>query len=138
MTFAMTANLVVALLCVAVLIQSVRMMRSLNTVKDGALTQVVQALDRSTAQARIVLSEMKTLLGTESAANARMLDDARAIREELSMLVGIADAAAERIMSAASAANGHDMGDRLDEFVADVLAKDEIAKDRIAKQEVAA
>lgn len=106
MSFATLTNIATALFCAAVLVQSVRMMRSLKAVKDGALTQVVEALDKSTAQARAVLSEMKATLGSECIANARLVEEARALREELGVMIGIADASAERIVHASTAASG--------------------------------
>ena len=100
MSFAVTTNIVTMLFCFAVLVQSVRMMRSLKTVKDGALTNVVEALDKSTAQARAVLSDMKETLRGDCAANARLVEQARVLRDELEMMIGIADASAERIVTA--------------------------------------
>lgn len=105
MSIAMMTNVLCMLLCLAVLVQSVRMMRSLKAVKDGALTNVVTALDKATGQARLVLSEMKATLATDCVANARAIEKAEAIREELGLLIGLADATAERITAAASAAN---------------------------------
>lgn len=105
MNLALFANVLTILFCTAVLVQSVRMMRSLRTVKDGALTQVVQALEKATGQARAVLSDMKTTLGTDCAQHARLVEQARALRDELSVMTGIADAACERIVNAVGIAN---------------------------------
>jgi hypothetical protein len=71
MSIALLANVLTIILCMAVLVQSVRMMKSLRTVKDGALTQVVEALQIATVQARAVLSDMKHTLGTDCARHAR-------------------------------------------------------------------
>ena len=106
MNIAMTTNILTMVLCLGVLVQSVRMMRSLRTVKDGALTQVVGALEKATGEARSVLSEMKVTLGRDCADNARLVEQARALRDELSDMIGIAEASAERIVSAMSAASG--------------------------------
>lgn len=103
MSFAVFTNLIVILLCAAVLVQSVRMMRSFRAVKDGGLQAVVAALDASTAQARAVLSDLKETLRTEAADNARIVAEGRAIREELSVMVGIANAVAERIVETVEA-----------------------------------
>jgi hypothetical protein len=105
MSFAILANALTMILCMAVLVQSVRMMRSLRTVKDGALTEVVTALEKATAGARSVLSEMKTTLGTDCAQHARLVDQARGLRDELSDMIGIADSACERVVNAVSLAN---------------------------------
>jgi inorganic triphosphatase YgiF len=105
MSIALLANVLTIILCMAVLVQSVRMMRSLRTVKDGALTQVVEALQVATVQARAVLSDMKHTLGTDCARHAQLVDRARELRDELSLMTGLADAAAERIVSAVAMAN---------------------------------
>jgi hypothetical protein len=105
MSIAIFANVLTIILCMAVLVQSVRMMRSLRTVKDGALTQVVDALQNATTQARAVLSDMKKTLGTDCAQHARLVEQARELRDELSVMTGIADAACERIVSAVGLAN---------------------------------
>ncbi|HEX8413717.1 MAG TPA: DUF6468 domain-containing protein [Sphingomicrobium sp.] len=105
MNFATLTNIATMAFCLAVLIQSVRMMRSLKAVKDGALTDVVGALDKSTAQARLVLGELKATLG-ECAANGRLLSESREMAEELGVMIGIANASAERIIEAAANANG--------------------------------
>lgn len=105
MSFAILANALTMILCMAVLVQSVRMMRSLRTVKDGALTEVVTALEKATAGARSVLSEMKSTLGTDCAQHARLVDQARDLRDELSDMIGIADAACERVVNVVGLAN---------------------------------
>lgn len=105
MSIALFANVLTIILCVAVLVQSMRMMRSLRAVKDGALTDVVKALDHATVQARSVLSDMKQTLGTDCARHARLVEQARDLRDELSDMIGIADSACERIVSAVSLAN---------------------------------
>jgi len=107
MSLAIVANALTMIFCMAVLVQSVRMMRSLRTVKDGALTQVVEALEKATGQARAVLSDMKATLGTDCAQHARLVEQARELRDELQLMTGIADAACERIVGAVSIANAH-------------------------------
>lgn len=107
MSLAILANVLTMILCMAVLVQSVRMMRSLRTVKDGALTEVVGALEKATSQARAVLSDMKATLGTECAQHARLVGQARDLRDELSDMIGIADSACERIVNAVGIANAH-------------------------------
>lgn len=110
MTFAIFINLLLALLCVAVLVQSARMMRSFNAIKSGDLAETVKQLDRATAQARGVLAELKTILATDGAATTRTIASGETLRDELSVMVGIGNAVAERIMEAASNA-----GDRMKE-----------------------
>lgn len=105
------ANLATIILCCAVLVQSVRMMRSLKAVRGGAIAEVVQALDNSTGQARMVLAELKTALG-DCGHNARALADAKAIADELTVMVGIANASADRMADAAAAARRQHAEDR--------------------------
>lgn len=104
MTFATLTNIVTMIFCLAVLVQSVRMMRSLNTVQDGALSTGVDALDLATAQARTVLHDLKATLG-ECAGSQRTVRDGKDMAEELSVMIGIADASAERLMEASRHAN---------------------------------
>lgn len=118
MTVATVANVVTMAFCLAVLVQSVRMMRSLKAVKEGALTDVVVALDKSTAQARAVLSELKAAL-IECAGNARVLDGGKDMAEELGVMIGIANASAERLMDAAALANRSAGDDPIDHDGAD-------------------
>ena len=103
MNFATLANIVTMAFCLAVLVQSVRMMRSLKAVKEGALTDVVTALDKSTGQARAVLSELKRAL-IECANMARAIEDGRKMVDELDDMVDIANSSADRLMEAAGAA----------------------------------
>lgn len=110
MTFAIFINLLLALLCAAVLVQSARMMRSFNAIRSGDLAETVKQLDRATAQARGVLAELKTILATDGAATTRTIASGETLRDELSVMVGIGNAVAERIMEAASNA-----GDRMKE-----------------------
>lgn len=102
MTFATFTNLVLMALCVAVLIQCARMMRSFNAIKSGDLGETVKQLDRATAQARAVLAELKTILATDGAATTRTIASGESLRDELSVMVGIGNAVAERIVEAAS------------------------------------
>lgn len=105
MTFAVSANIATMILCIAVLIQAVRLMRALDTVKSGALTDVVTALDRSTGEARRVLGKLTELLRGDVAVTSRTLEESRAMIEELTVMTGIANAIAERIVDAAGASN---------------------------------
>jgi hypothetical protein len=105
MTFATFTNVIVILLCGAVLVQSVRMMKSFQAVKEGGLKDMVAALDMATGQARAVLSEMKETLRTDGAAHARTVAQGEAMREELTVMVGIANAVAERILETVEANN---------------------------------
>lgn len=104
MSFATLTNIATMLFCMAVLVQSVRMMRSLKTVRDGALTEVVEALDRSTNQARKVLSELREILRGDASTIARTVVEGRAMTDELAIMIGVADVTAERIVDAVATA----------------------------------
>jgi len=103
MGFATFINIITVIFCLAVLVQSVRMMRSLEAVKGAALPQMIQALDTATRQASQVLSDLKQTLRTDGAANARVLAQAEEIRDELGVMIGIANASADRLVETASA-----------------------------------
>ena len=102
MTFATLSNIVTMLFCIAVLVQSVRLMRALRAVKSDDFGAIISALDASTARARTVLADLRETLRTECAANARVIAGGTAMREELTVMSGIADSVAERIMAAVS------------------------------------
>lgn len=108
MTFTAFTNIITILFCLAVLVQSVRLTRSLKQVRESQLDRTVGALDVATAKARGVLSELKDTLSTEGAANALSVGEAKEVREELHVMVGIANAMAERLMEAASAGSRSD------------------------------
>lgn len=105
MIFATLTNLVLVILCIAVMAQSARLLRAFRTIKSGDLGDTVKSLDRATTEARAVLAELKDILSVDGAANARTIASGASLREELSVMVGIGNAVAERIMDAAGAAN---------------------------------
>jgi hypothetical protein len=104
MGFASLVNIITAIVCLAMLVQSVRMMRSLEAVKGAgaALPEMLQALDAATAHASEVLGALRETLRTDAAVNVRMLSQAEGIRDELSIMVGIADVTADRLLEASS------------------------------------
>lgn len=93
-------NIATILLCLAVLVQSVRMMRSLKAMRESTLAEAAQALDRATAAANHVLGELKRTLKEDSRATAEVLREGAALREELIVMVGIANSVAERLVDA--------------------------------------
>ncbi len=105
MSFSTLTNFITMLFCGAVLIQSVRLLRSLRTVKGPAFGEMVAALDTSTAEAKAVLADLRDTLRHECAANAKVIATGAAMREELTVLSGIADAVAERIVEAVEKSN---------------------------------
>ncbi len=111
MTFATFTNIIVILVGGAVLVQSVRIMRSFQAVKNGGLKEMVAALDRATAQARSVLADLKDTLRTEGAANARTVAQGENVRDELAVMVGIANAAAERMLETVQTNNRAKLAD---------------------------
>lgn len=103
MTFVTLSNLILMPLCVAVIAQSMRMMKSIRDMRASALGDSVTQLDRATGQARAVLMELKSLLATDVVVQNRSIAHGEALRDELSVMVGIGNAVAERIMEAAAA-----------------------------------
>lgn len=97
MSFPLFANIVTTILCLAVLVQSVRMMRSLKAVGNDQMGSVVAALDESTAQARAVLSSLKHTLEGDFAGSVKLVLEGREIRDELKMMIEIANSMAERL-----------------------------------------
>jgi hypothetical protein len=95
--------LLLGILCVGVMVQTVRLMRRLALIADGRLGEAVGALDSATREARTVLSGLRQALGGDGAAVAREVMAARALSEELRVMIGIADAMAERLSGAGSA-----------------------------------
>jgi hypothetical protein len=104
MTFATFTNLIVAVLCMAVVLQSLRMKRNIDIIKSGDMAEMIKSLDIATGQAREVLARLKDVLTTDGAANVRTIASGESLRDELSVMVGIGNAVAERIMEAAAAA----------------------------------
>lgn len=105
MNFATLSNIATILFCIAVLVQTVRLMRCLELITSGALTEVIGALDTSTAEARRVLGRLTDLLRSDVATNARALDQGKSMLEELTVMTGIANAIAERIVDVAGASH---------------------------------
>lgn len=102
MNVTIMSQLLLAILCVGVIVQTVRLMRRLRMVADGRLGEAVTALDTATREARNVLSGLRQALGGDGAAVAREVMAARELSEELRVMIGIADAMAERLSGAGS------------------------------------
>ena len=97
---ALIANALTIILCLAVLIQSARMMRNLKAVNISQMGTVVLGLDHATGQARKVLGDLKVALIEEGAQNAAVVAEGEALRDELRMLIEIADNMASRLADA--------------------------------------
>ncbi len=107
MTFATFTNLIVSILCVAVVLQSMRMMRNVREIKSDNFSDTIKSLDQATTQARTVLADLKAVLTTDGAANVRSIAYGETLRDELSLMVGIGNAVADRIVEAAATAERH-------------------------------
>lgn len=105
MTFVTVSNLVLVALCIAVIVQSLRMSKGIREIRSSSLNEGVEHLDAATARAQAVLLELKSVLAAASAAQNRAMANGEALREELSVVVGIGNAVAERIIEAAAAQN---------------------------------
>jgi len=111
LSFATIANLATIILCAAVLIQSVRMMRSLKVVQPSALAEMVAALDNSTREAQAVLADLRRTLA-DCSGTARVLTEGKAISDELTVMIGIANASADRMADTAEAARRRQTDER--------------------------
>jgi len=101
MTIAQLSNILVIILCSAVLVQSVRLMRAFQAMKRASLVDTVGALDRATGEARHVLAALKVAL--EACRDHKdTLARGQTLLDELEMIVGIADGTAERLAQVAS------------------------------------
>jgi ABC-type transporter Mla subunit MlaD len=136
MTFAVVTNIATMILCIAVLVQAVRLMRALDTVKGGALRDVVVALDSSTNEARRVLGKLTELLRGDVADTTRTLSEGKAMIEELTVMVGIANAIAERIVDAAGASNRGLPVSAVPKSISPPAAKAIVAKEMVSKDMV--
>ena len=105
MTFVTFSNAITMLLCVAVIIQTLRMANSIRDLRSTSLSDSVAQLDRATGQARTVLGELKTLLATDVMAQSRGAASGAELRDELSVMIGIGNSVADRIMEAVAAQN---------------------------------
>lgn len=101
MSFATTVNLVTIILCVAVLVQCARMMRSLHAFRSADLPGTAAALDAATGQAHQVLDHIRHILSAEADPKIRSLDEAKTIADELAVMIGIANASADRLLESA-------------------------------------
>ncbi len=110
MTFAVMTNLVTILFCAAVLVQSMRMMRSLKVVRREGLAEVAAVVDRVTGEARMVLQELKGALA-DCETSVRQMADGKAMVDELTVMIGIANASADHMTDAANAARRARMED---------------------------
>jgi hypothetical protein len=105
MTFVTFINVIMMLLCVAVIFQTLRMAKGIRDLRSASLADSVTQLERATGQAKAVLTELKTVLATEVVAQGRAVAASEALRDELSVMVGVGNAVAERIMEAAAMQN---------------------------------
>ena len=100
MNTATMINFTLVPICTAVMVQGWRIDRRMKSFRNAPLTEGVASLERATAQARAVLGELKRVLATDGAAQARTIVEAEAMRDELADMVGIGNAVADRIVAA--------------------------------------
>jgi len=105
MTFVTFSNAIMMLLCVAVIVQTLRMGKSIRDLRSTSLSDSVVQLERATGQAKMVLGELKTLLATDVMAQSRGAASGEELRDELSVMIGIGNSVADRIMEAVAAQN---------------------------------
>lgn len=94
-------------LCIGVLVQTSRLMRNIKILRSTDFKQMIVALDRSAAEARQVIVDMKETLGGCVAANNLSLETAQDLRDELSLMAQVANSAGDRLLDAITQANEH-------------------------------
>lgn len=104
MSIATTINIVLVILCLAVLVQCHRMMRSLDGFRSADFPSTAAALESATAEAGRVLDQLRQLLSEETPSKLRALGEAERIGEELAVMIGIANASADRLLETARSA----------------------------------
>lgn len=112
LTAASAINLALVVLCIGVLVQSVRLDRRIKALRDNNLGEAVFKLDRATQQARLVLDDLRSVLANDVAARSDGAAAAEAMREELAMMVDIGNSVAERISEAAGEAQAAEVAAR--------------------------
>ncbi|WP_404479618.1 hypothetical protein [Novosphingobium sp. BL-52-GroH] len=105
-------NLALVVLCLGVLVQSVRLDRRIRALRDNNLGEAVFRLDRATQQARLVLDDLRFVLANDVTARSEGAAAAEAMRDELAMMVDIGNSVAERISEAASQAQAAEVAAR--------------------------
>lgn len=105
MSIATTINIVLVILCLAVLVQCHRMMRSLDAFRRLDLPGTAIAVNGATAEASRVLDQIRTVLADEAAPRLRLLDDAQRVGDELAVMIGIANASADRLLETSRTAH---------------------------------
>jgi hypothetical protein len=124
MSISTAINLALVLLCLCVLVQSIRIDRRIRALRASHLDDAVDKLDRATHQARLVLADLKFVLSTEATTQANAVAAAETLRDELSVMVDIGNSTAERIMDAARQAQSVEAGARRRALRSDDMADD--------------
>jgi hypothetical protein len=102
-----TLNFVLMILCIAVLIQTARLMRSVRALRSTDFKGTIVALDKSSEEARQVMQEMKEALSGCVLANKLTLSKSQDLRDELSFMSDLANSSADRVIEAVEQANAH-------------------------------
>lgn len=98
------SQICLGMLCLAVMVQCVRLDRALKGINSPQMSANVKALDASTDRARAVLTELKRTLSTDGVACAKAVADAKEASDELALMVKIGGTMADRLVQAAEAA----------------------------------
>lgn len=114
MSFATITSLVTAILCIAVLVQCARVMRSLAAFRTADLPGTARVLDTATSGAHQVLNDLRNELDRGGKPTLKALADARSIADELGVMIGIGNATADRLLDSArnSRRGGGEMTDQ--------------------------
>ena len=102
LSLAQTINLMTILFCIAVLVQSLRLRRSLAAIRAADMPAMIASLERATDEARHVLDALRRVMAGDMSDVVTVIDQVMVMRDELATLVELADARADRLMSVAS------------------------------------
>lgn len=106
MTFATIINAILSGLCVIVVVQSLRMVKSVREIRNLSLDESIAQIDAATSRAQAVLTELKMILSSTTAVQNRAIVEGEALRDELELMIGIGNSVADRITEAATAPIG--------------------------------
>lgn len=115
-----TINFVLMILCIAVLVQTARLMRSIKILRSTDFKGTIVALDRSSEEARQVTQETKEALSGCALANKLTLTKSQDLRDELSFMADLANSAADRVIEAVEQANAHPLSQVVSQLRAEI------------------
>ncbi|USI71985.1 hypothetical protein [Sphingomonas morindae] len=111
MTLSALSDGLVAMLCLALLVQTSRLSLLVRRLRREELGAMVRTIDAALAATQSAMAELRGALATEASAQAEAIaraaplrDELTMLRDELSVMVGVGNGIAERLVAAAEAA----------------------------------